>query len=456
MRKRAPSFFITFFITLITVFSVTAGASVTGPLMFQGNWEGTGVYYIDGQRAFCPLFEMSYEATEDTLVFSSGKRECETHYEEFDPVRLTYNKEDGGLYFFGQQVGTLEDNLINMGFEAPQSDGRIRVWRMSMRKEGNTLVYEESRIMKGEEDPVISFAGLLQREGTAPSLLMRPLPERPESPEHPGSTHYDYGFTADSFTFSRRKVDVYLPEGLASGERAPVIVFGHGQALGLSNYELSFEHFAQKGVAVIFPQYSSGFFDQNWRRMGEDYNNLVKEALNRYSDVMSSDDVIYSGHSKGAYVALVAAGSPNVSEISPKAMVLFSPAGYDRDYIRNLNLDMPVTVVWGEKDSITDEALNREIFSTLPSKFKQFITVVSYEETNPRLNADHFFTLTRSSPFGGRNGVSPFHYHGSWKWLLGSAFDVKSGKSLQNPFVYGFETQSTGFEGLNHLVERSW
>ncbi len=278
---------------------------------------------------------------------------------------------------------------------------------------------------------------------------------KPLDPSHPGSEVYDFQFQEVKRNFMNRSVEIFLPDGEGP---FPVVVFGHGQAITSKSYRDSFIHLARKGVAVIFPMFDTGFFDQEWRRMAADFNQLAFETLKAFPEQLDPSRVIYSGHSKGAYVALVAAGSPSLGQTiqNVSSLVLFVPAGYDREYLQKINPDIPVSIFWGEEDSIVKEPLQREIFSRLPSRFKQFVTVRSYRSTSPTHPADHFYLLSEPFSFGGRKGISPFHYQGAWKWLIGASQDLSADRSLENPYIYGDEASVTGVEGLQHKVERSW
>mgnify|MGYP000317112158 CR=1 FL=1 len=282
------------------------------------------------------------------------------------------------------------------------------------------------------------------------------LPAQPTDPAHPGSAIAPYEVERADFVLDGRSVEVFLPKSATGPQKYPLIVFGHGQALGVEHYRRTLEHLARKGVVAIHPQFDTGFFDRNWRRMADDYNRLTAEALSRYANFIAADQIVYSGHSKGAYVALVAAGAPSRSANPPKALILFEPAGYDAEYIQQMDVKTPVTLTWADGDTITPATLIHEIYEKLPTQYKQLIQVSSYAATEPELVADHFFMLTKSSVVGGRTGVSPFHYFGGWKWLLGSAWDLQSGGGLTNAYVYGAETDSTGISILKHHVLKSW
>lgn len=282
------------------------------------------------------------------------------------------------------------------------------------------------------------------------------LPKPPENVEHPGSTYYPYELFKQRVNIDGRPVDFYAPANQTQNTKAPVIIFGHGQAMDSSYYELLFEHLAKKGFAVISPEYSKNFFDMDWKRMGADYANLSLKAMAQFSNYVDATKVIFSGHSKGGYVALMAAGIPqNEMKLAPSAVLVFAPAGYDAARIKNLSYEMPVTIVYGESDTVIKPDLIQKIYSSLPSKYKQLITVRDYA-TSPALEADHYFVQTKKFLTGGRDGLSPFHYYGAAKWLVGTAQDLSAKTPITNPYVYGDETSSKGLNGLTDKVDRSW
>jgi dienelactone hydrolase len=282
--------------------------------------------------------------------------------------------------------------------------------------------------------------------------------EKPTDPNHPGSEIYAYDVKEIKTNLLGRSVEVYLPvaKDATPSKRFPVIVFGHGQAITSSGYNLTFRHLARRGVAVVFPMYDKGFFDQEWRRMAQDFNLLTQETLKVYGDQLDNSQVIYSGHSKGAYVALMAAGAPSLktSSFALNSVVLFAPAGFESEYLKNMDPNLPLSIIWGENDSVIKFSLQKDIFDKSQAKYKQLIKVKSY--TQPALSADHFFILNEPTFLGGRQGLSSFHYHGVWKWLLGAVWDVEKGESAKNEFLYGEESLKSGQSGVVHDVERSW
>lgn len=281
------------------------------------------------------------------------------------------------------------------------------------------------------------------------------FPGQPKESGHPGSGVYQYPVKQESLRLLNRKVEMFIPVTPAPTNKIPLVVFGHGQAISVAGYDMTLKHLAAKGVAVAFPSYDTGFFDQNWRRMAKDFNSLTAEVLKKYPQLIDSHQVTYAGHSKGGYIALMAAGEPG-SKISVQSLVLFSPAGYDAEYLSNLNPRIPMTLIWGETDSVISRASLEEIYSKAPSLHKQFILARSYKVRRAELSADHFFTLNKSFFFGGHDGVNALHFFGSWKWLLGAVWDVASGGMLNNPYIYGDQTNTTGWSQLRHDVLRNW
>jgi subtilisin family serine protease/dienelactone hydrolase len=280
----------------------------------------------------------------------------------------------------------------------------------------------------------------------------RELPTQPGDPVHPGSDSYTYGVKRLDFQLNGRKMNVFLPVG--ESQKFPVIVYGHGQALDVDAYDATFEHLAKKGIAVIFPGFDTGFFDRDWRRMAADFNRLTEEAFKRHENFLDADQIVYSGHSKGGYIALMAAGAPNLNaKLAPKSIVLFAPAGFDAEYIKRVNINIPVSIIWGESDSIIKRTTVDEIYNLLPSKYKQFIEPLNYPNSN--LKADHFFMMNRSYFFGGFEGTSALHYYGAWKWLIGAVLDLKTGARIDNVYLYGDQASSSGWSDFQHKVNRS-
>lgn len=279
-------------------------------------------------------------------------------------------------------------------------------------------------------------------------------PPAPIEPQNPGSKSYFFDFEVKKVNCQGRSVSAYLPKAEA-GKKFPVVVYGHGQALNLENYSATLEHLAKKGIGALFPTYDTGFFDQDWQRMGNDYAKMAACAISQFSDRLDADKVVFAGHSKGAYVASIAAGNAvrNNLPIRAKSVVLFEVAGFDEDAIAAIEPTTSLTVVFSDHDTVVKRDLSESVYATAKSHIKQFIDFKSYSDAN--LVADHFWPLTKSSFFGGGD-ESAFHYYGEWKWLTAAARDLAEGAKSSDPYLYGDLAADKGVSGFRDDIKRSW
>jgi hypothetical protein len=149
------------FASVLLLTSMSFGAGTPQPEKFTGRWVGKGTYILNGVLTQCSLIEMEFKGTATSFEFTSGRRICDQHTETFYKVQMQVA--NGELLFNSQKVGEVSAQVISSAFSVPEGDGRIRHWRMSMRRNGNNLMYEENRIMDDNETPMISFAGMLTR-----------------------------------------------------------------------------------------------------------------------------------------------------------------------------------------------------------------------------------------------------------------------------------------------------
>lgn len=270
--------------------------------------------------------------------------------------------------------------------------------------------------------------------------------------DHPGSQIYPFQFQHKKFRISGRDVDVFLPSGANLNLIKTAVVFGHGQAIGLAGYEQTLIHLARKGIPVIFPQYDKNFMDRDWFGMARAFNEISLLVLARIRPEFEIENLVYSGHSKGAYVALTAA-----SLLSPKkvgAIVLFQPAGVQKTSLEKLSPEIPLSIFVSEKDRVVKKDIPDSIYNLAPSQKKQLIQINSYIN-EPRLVADHFIILSKSYVFGGKKGTSLYHHFGIWKWLIGAVQDLESGGQINNQYLYGSDALTTGLTGFEHFKVKS-
>lgn len=286
----------------------------------------------------------------------------------------------------------------------------------------------------------------------------RALPGPPIDMNHPGSKIYVFASKRIDIRCGGRLVNVFLPDGANVPAKIPAVIYGHGQALDAENYRATLEHLARKGIAAIHPIYDTDFFDQDWQRMGSDYLSLTDCAIERFP-IIDGTKLVFSGHSKGAYVAAIAAGQATgmPSGAKPGAIVLFEPARADEATLPLIAPATALTVVYGDRDDIVPEKYSRAIFELAGSRTKQFIHVKSYTKATAGedLFADHYWPLTKSNGFGGGPEGS-LHYFGAWKWLMAAARDLASGgPAFSEPYLYGDLALDKGVPGLKDDVERA-
>lgn len=217
-------------------------------------------------------------------------------------------------------------------------------------------------------------------------------PSQPTDRGHPGSNYYPFAHDEISLSFEGRTVTVFMPKAAENSDvdftgKYPVIAFGHGHTVPLFAYRRTFQHLADKGIAVLNIDYDTGWFDGDFERMARDYSNQVQFALETYKDQLDAEKVIFSGHSNGGYTALLAAGLPDgEKKVDPRAVVVFAAAGAKSEYLARINPETVVTLVTGDQDSLA--SLATKIYDELGVKKKQNILLHSYD-TSPSIKADH-------------------------------------------------------------------
>lgn len=288
------------------------------------------------------------------------------------------------------------------------------------------------------------------------TVFAESLPTAPTDPAHPGSKSYSYSFEEKNIKCNNRNIAVVLPRSTMANETFALVVYGHGQALDYKHYKATFVHLAQKGIAVAFPMYDTGFFDQDWNRMGKDYVELTECTLNTFAQ-LDSNAIIYSGHSKGAYIASIAAGlAHNKKSIaSPKTTILFATAGADTATLKMMDPQSSLVVVFSDADTIVKKSLSEQIYNDSPVLKKQFIDVKSYSHTTPTLKADHYWPQTEAGFLGGGT-ENALHYFGSWKWLVAAGWDLKSQQKFTNSYLYDTQAADKGLAGFEDTILKNW
>jgi len=267
---------------------------------------------------------------------------------------------------------------------------------------------------------------------------------------------YEFRVEKRELSCEGRVVSAFLPAGKRTA--SAVVIYGHGQALGVDSYEATLTHLAGKGVVALHPMYDRGFFDQDWSRMGRDFVELADCALAQLAVPFEPEAVIFSGHSKGAYVAAVAAGLSFLDDASlkPAAVMLFQPAGLDANAWKNLAPSVRLTVTHSEQDRIVARSIAEELYALAPVEKKQLITLRDYRSAERVLLAsDHFWPTTKRTLVGGR-APGAHHYYGSWRWLVAQAQDLLDGNRAENEHLFGELALDKGTQTQRDEAVRNW
>lgn len=307
-------------------------------------------------------------------------------------------------------------------------------------------LYEAALAEAAKQIDTSRLSFTLQSGCSYPASAVAKSVASPSEPSHPGSKIYSYEAIKRDLRCNGRDVTVFLPSHTGA-DKIPAVVYGHGQALGLENYQGTLEHLAKKGVAAIFPTYDTGFFDQDWPRMGRDYVNLTHCAIQQTGEVIDRSRLVFSGHSKGAYVASIAAGlaEKDMMSVQPKGVVLLATAGFDSSSAQHVAAATDVTVVYSDRDTVVARGFSDSFYSAVQSRRKQFIFLKSYP-SGPE--ADHQWPLTKGGLFGG-GSEGPLHWYGGWKWLTAAALGL-------DEYLHGAQSTDKGVPGLRDDVNKNF
>jgi len=105
-------------------------------------------------------------------------------------------------------------------------------------------------------------------------------------------------------------------------------------------------------------------------RMGGDFASLTASALNKFP-VLDRKAVVYTGHSKGGFVAGVAAGLEPAP--APGAIVLIQPAGQLESSWSQLPKLAPLTLIYSDADDFIDQELVWGMYESAPFIFMEFL-----------------------------------------------------------------------------------
>lgn len=436
MRKRAILFFLlNLALTLISTLGSISAVSASAPLGSNPPPLQT-VPFVDVQRYLGTWFQIS-------RVILPFEGDCACAQQTNSKFTVDFGIPQKGQYWI-VALGT------NYEYAVVSDPDRKSLYVLSKTPELDPVMYQEALNKASSQLDTGGLVPTSQKGCSYPPEVVVPdsvvfetesTPTAPLDPAHPGSKSYPYTSTRHTVKCLGRETDVFL-----SSKKAPLalVAFGHGQALDTSHYEGTHEHLAKKGFASLNPPYDTGFFDRDWHRMGADYTKIVECVANAFPGQIDRTKVIYSGHSKGAYVAQIAAGIAHKGKVdsAPRALLLFNPAGHDAKTLKDIGPATATTVVFSDQDNVVKRSDSEAIFNQTGSTKRQFLILKSYSGA-PVAKADHFWSLTRPSTFGG-GAESALHYYGSWKWLTAAAEDLESGGSFSSRYLYGVEAADKG------------
>lgn len=280
-------------------------------------------------------------------------------------------------------------------------------------------------------------------------VLAVALPAQPTNPADPGSASYRFNEVKRvPLTFNNQNGALYVP--VMPGDAPLVLIaFAHGHVVPEIAYGAMYEHLARKGFAVLFIPYDQVADTRDFKVMAEVYQTWVEKVVTAYPTVLSSRRVIYSGHSKGALVASLAASlSSQPNRLVPHALVVFGLAGASPEQ-QKIPKKTIITLVVGDQDNNTKPATSEKAFKLMRTEKKQLILVSSYVGFQPEMIASHgsFRTLGLLG-----NQVGPLHWFSYWKFLVSAAWDIEKQGNGTDPWLYGPGAFQTGTSLVNHIT----
>lgn len=96
---------------------------------------------------------MEFDGTDVSMSFVGGARVCDTHTEAFAAVTMTYKA--GQLFYDKDVVGSIEGNVLRVQFTPRRRWSHSELPHEYAKKEGDNIVYEESRTMDSESTPLL-------------------------------------------------------------------------------------------------------------------------------------------------------------------------------------------------------------------------------------------------------------------------------------------------------------
>ncbi|MBF0224012.1 MAG: hypothetical protein HQK76_01030 [Desulfobacterales bacterium] len=236
----------------------------------------------------------------------------------------------------------------------------------------------------------------------------------------------------------------FVPSALKNGNKAPVVVFLHGQfMISWQIYDSYIQHLLKQGIIVIFPQFNKTMLgllgDNNQYDFMDRAINSTNEALsmikNEYGDIVDLNDFVISAHSVGGILALCWTASGG---IPPQAIVLNNGCVDNTaspDFVKIISLDYknmasantcPIFILWGDSDTIAFEKQQADIYYYCSNaSSKAVYTAHSQKNGLSKLSADHMASSCNQGFFpdwimqiaGGSGKVNTLDYRYYWNGI---------------------------------------
>lgn len=294
------------------------------------------------------------------------------------------------------------------------------------------------RLIQAGSGMSVALSRLAYQVRHRPSVAARPpgIPElgfgSPDLYIADRTEEYSVGSDADG-----TRVWWYVPDKLLHGSHAPAVIYLHGFRASIPDlYSEHIHHLTRQGLVVIFPRYNAGslkgmFTDNDQEAMIDRAIGSVNRALDELGPLVDRGRLYNFGHSLGGLFAACWAGRGGPK---PHGVVLAHPSisldkipAFVRDNIRRLDyrdwvgsLDVPVTVLCGESDTIAPTAEAYDLLQMLPhSPSRRLFEARSDAYGAPRLIAGHMATVRDDSHMlhavlegigGGTIGDDTLHY----------------------------------------------
>lgn len=233
-------------------------------------------------------------------------------------------------------------------------------------------------------------------------------------PAPPGPPSSGYGSTAQyvAQTWSETstglgrlgtRVWTYVPDTLAGGDHAPVVVFLHGWTAYLpAYYEAWIEHLVRQGFIVIYPQYQKAgvvglFTDSDQTAFLDRAIEAVDKCLVELGDVADRHKLVVAGHSLGGLLAW----SWNGAGGAPAEAVLLINASLTSDEVPDEvplikidwesyaeDIQVPIVFLTGDQDGLApDSLLGHDAAVNAPSR--EVYMAVTDTHGEPPIRATH-------------------------------------------------------------------